>query len=66
MEKKRKIKITFNMALFIIWIVIFAAISLKSPSFLKPAYIINVMFRNIVEIGMAGLPVTLIIFIHHE
>lgn len=62
MEKRKgTLKFTFNMALFLIWIVIFAAISLSSPSFLKPEYIIHVMLRNIVEIGMVALPMTLII-----
>lgn len=61
MDKKRKLKFTFNTALFLIWAVIFAVISLRSPSFLRPEYIINVMLRNIVEIGMAALPMTLII-----
>lgn len=58
-QKKRKL--TFNMALFIIWILIFAAISIKSPAFLTSYYLINVMLRNIVEIGMVALPMTLII-----
>lgn len=60
-KKKAKFKFSFNMALFLIWVVIFAAISLKSPSFLKAPYIINVMLRNIVEIGMVALPMTLVI-----
>ncbi|PHV70304.1 ribose ABC transporter permease [Sporanaerobium hydrogeniformans] len=59
--KKGKIKFTFNMALFLIWVVIFGAISLNAPAFLKPNYIINVMLRNIVEIGMVALPMTMII-----
>lgn len=60
-KKKTRIKFSFNMALFLIWVVIFTAISVKSPSFLKAPYIINVMLRNIVEIGMVALPMTLII-----
>lgn len=60
-KKKTRIKFSFNMALFLIWVVIFAVISVKSPSFLKALYIINVMLRNIVEIGMVALPMTLII-----
>ena len=60
-EKKRSIKFTFNKALFLIWLIIFIAIGLRSPSFFSAPYIINVMLRNIVEIGMVALPMTLII-----
>ncbi|MFV0528880.1 MAG: ABC transporter permease [Lachnospiraceae bacterium] len=58
---RRKFKVTFNSALFIIWIVIFIAIAVVTPSFLSASYIINVMLRNMVEIGMIALPMTLII-----
>lgn len=58
---KKKFKFTFNMALFLIWVAIFVFISIKSPAFLSSYYIINVMLRNIVEIGMVALPMTLII-----
>lgn len=61
MTKNKKIKFTFNKALFLIWIVIFAGIAIKSPAFLSSSYIIGVMLRNIVEIGMVALPMTLII-----
>lgn len=62
MEKKnRKFKFTFNKALFLIWLIIFIAIAVKSPSFLSAPYLINVMLRNIVEIGIVALPMTLII-----
>lgn len=58
---KKQIKLSFNRVLFLIWVVIFAAISIMAPSFLKPNYIINTMLRNIIEIGMIALPMTLII-----
>lgn len=61
MTKNKKIKFTFNKALFLIWIVIFVGIAIKSPAFLSSSYIIGVMLRNIVEIGMVALPMTLII-----
>lgn len=60
-KARRTKKLTFNLALFLIWVVIFAVISIRSPSFLAPNYIINVMLRNIVEIGMVALAMTLII-----
>lgn len=59
--KTKKFKFTYNMALFLIWIIIFAFIGIKAPNFLKPNYIINVMLKNIVEKGMVALPMTLII-----
>lgn len=49
------------MALFVIWLIIFAFIGIKAPNFLKSNYIINVMLKNIVEKGMVALPMTLII-----
>lgn len=59
--KTKKFKFTYNMALFLIWVVIFAFIGIKAPNFLKPNYIVNVMLKNIVEKGMVALPMTLII-----
>ena len=59
--KKKLLKFSFNKALFLIWLIIFFGIAIKSPSFLTAPYIINVMLRNIVEIGMVALPMTLII-----
>lgn len=49
------------MALFLIWLLLFAFISIKAPNFLKPNYLISVMLRNIIEIGMVALPMTLVI-----
>jgi len=61
MANKKKFKVTFNTLLFLIWILIFVAIAVISPAFLSPGYLVNVMLRNIVEIGMVALPMTLII-----
>ena len=57
----KKFKFTYNTALFLIWIVIFAFIGIKAPNFLKPNYLVNVMLKNIVEKGIVALPMTLII-----
>lgn len=57
----KKGKMTFNLALFAIWVLIFVIIAVRSPSFLSFNYIVNVMLRNIVEIGMVALSMTLII-----
>lgn len=59
--KKKTFKFSFNAALFLIWLVLFAFISIKAPNFLKPNYLISVMLRNIIEIGMVALPMTLVI-----
>ncbi|HHW00528.1 MAG TPA: ABC transporter permease [Clostridiaceae bacterium] len=61
MANKKKFKVTFNMLLFLIWILIFIGIAATSPVFLSPSYLLNVMLRNIIEIGMVALPMTLII-----
>lgn len=60
-SRKKGFHFTFNKALFLIWIVIFIVIGIKSPSFFSAPYIINVMLRNIVETGMIALPMTLVI-----
>lgn len=57
----KKFKFTYNTALFLIWIIIFAFIGIKAPNFLKPNYLVNVMLKNIVEKGIVALPMTLII-----
>jgi len=58
---KLKRMFTFNVSLFVIWILIFVAIFINAPSFGNPSYLLNVMLRNIVELGMVALPMTLII-----
>ncbi len=55
------LKFSFNKALLLIWVFIFIAIGMKAPNFLKSSYVIDVMIRNIIEIGMVALPMTLII-----
>ena len=56
-----KFKFTFNWALIIILVVLFVTIAAINPVFLSFDYLIGVMLRNIVEIGMMALAVTLII-----
>lgn len=55
------LRFTFNTALFGIWVLIFVVIALKNPAFLSSPYIINVMLRNIMEIAIVALPMTLVI-----
>lgn len=59
--KKNKIRFTFNKALFLIWLVIFILIGVKAPNFFNANYLITVMLKNIVEIGIVALPMTMII-----
>jgi len=54
-------KFNFNIALGALFLILFFAIGLKAPNFFKPAYLIGVMLRNIVELGMIALPVTLVV-----
>lgn len=61
MKQQRKFKFTFNVALFAIFVIIFAAIACINSSFLTVDYVFGVMLRNIVEIGIVALPMTLII-----
>ncbi|MCL2473270.1 MAG: ABC transporter permease [Treponema sp.] len=58
---KLKFKFTFNWALLIILVVLFTVIACINDVFLSFDYLIGVMLRNIVEIGMMALPSTLII-----
>jgi ribose/xylose/arabinose/galactoside ABC-type transport system permease subunit len=57
----RKLKFTFNWALITILIVLFGGISAINSVFLSFDYLVGVMLRNIVEIGMMALSVTLIV-----
>jgi ribose/xylose/arabinose/galactoside ABC-type transport system permease subunit len=59
--KRKKMRFTFNWALVIILVVLFTVISCINSVFLSFDYLIGVMLRNIVEIGMMSLAVTLII-----
>ena len=56
-----KLKFTFNWALFIILALLFTVIASVNIVFLSFDYIVGIMLRNIVEIGMMALAVTLII-----
>jgi len=57
----KKFRFTFNFALFVIFAMLFILIAILNSNFLAPDYLIGVMLRNIVEIGLMALPVTLII-----
>ncbi|MFP3089943.1 ABC transporter permease [Treponema sp. TIM-1] len=59
--KNRKIRFTFNGALVIILLVLFITIAAINSVFLSFDYLVGVMLRNIVELGMMALAVTLII-----
>ncbi len=58
---KEKSKITFNKSLLALFIVLFITIGLINNNFFNPNYIINVMLKNIVEVGLIALPLTLIV-----
>ncbi len=59
--KHKRFKITFNTALFLILLLIFTVISVMNPVFLSKDYMLNVVFRNVVELGLIALPMTLVI-----
>jgi ribose/xylose/arabinose/galactoside ABC-type transport system permease subunit len=59
--KQKKFKFTFNFALLVILLALFTAISCINSVFLSFDYLVGVMLRNIVEIGMMALAVTLIV-----
>jgi ribose/xylose/arabinose/galactoside ABC-type transport system permease subunit len=59
--KNKKFKFTFNWALIVILLLVFGAIAAMNSVFLSFDYLVGVMLRNIVEIGMMALAVTLII-----
>jgi ribose/xylose/arabinose/galactoside ABC-type transport system permease subunit len=54
-------RFTFNWALFAIFVILFVTIASINSAFLYPDYIIGVMLRNIIEIGLMALPMTLIV-----
>lgn len=56
-----RLKPTFNLALFFILLLLFISIAFLNSAFLSFDYIIGVMVRNIIELGLLALPVTLII-----
>lgn len=59
--KNQKLKLTFNMALLFILMLLFITIACLNSAFLSFDYIMGVMIRNIIELGLLALPVTLII-----
>jgi ribose/xylose/arabinose/galactoside ABC-type transport system permease subunit len=61
MKTKTKFKFTFTWALVIFLVVLFLAIGIANPVFFSASYIMEVMLRNIVELGLMGLTSTLII-----
>ncbi|GHV79599.1 ribose ABC transporter permease [Spirochaetia bacterium] len=59
--KRKKLTFTFTGALIVILCVLFVGIACINRVFLSFDYLVGVMLRNIVEIGMMSLAVTLII-----
>lgn len=59
--KKKRSALSFNSSLLIIFIALFVAIGSINHNFFNPNYIVNVMLKNIIEIGLVALPLTLII-----
>jgi len=61
MKKRTHFEFNFNMALFLILIVSFFVIAQRNSAFMSPDYVIEVVLKNAVEIGMLALPMTLVI-----
>ncbi|WP_010259556.1 ABC transporter permease [Treponema primitia] len=59
--KQKKLKFTFTWALIILLLALFVGIACINNVFLSFDYLVGVMLRNIVEIGMMALAVTLIV-----
>ncbi len=59
--KPKKKSLNFNIALVVLLLALFFVIGFNAPSLFKPKYMINVMLRNIVELGLMALPVTMIV-----
>ena len=59
--KRQDKKFNFNIALTALLLILFFAIGIKEPAFFKSKYLINIVLRNIIELGIMALPVTLII-----
>lgn len=57
----KKIKLTYNIALLAIFIILFISIAAININFFSFDYITAVMLRNIVEIGIIAFPMTIII-----
>lgn len=65
METKNSIKklfhLTFNKALILLLLLLYFGIALMNPVIMKPSYLFGVLVRNVIEIGLIALPMTLII-----
>ena len=59
-SKKREFKFTYNMALFIIALVMFVGVGIARPNFFSSLYIAETA-KQVIEIGIMVLPATLII-----
>lgn len=57
---KKKSFNLYNVVLFLVLVVLIVLISFIAPNFLKPKYLIGVAFRNIIELGLLALPMTLL------
>ena len=58
---KKRLNISFNLSLLFIFIILFLVIGAINNNFFNPNYIITVMIKNMIEIGLIALPLTLII-----
>ncbi|MDR1292997.1 MAG: ABC transporter permease [Clostridiales Family XIII bacterium] len=60
-KPKRKFGVNFNVALILILIALIAIIGAVNPTFLTYNYMMSVVVKNIMEIGLMALPMTLIV-----
>jgi ribose transport system permease protein/rhamnose transport system permease protein len=60
-KSRKRITFNFNWALLAILAILVIVISLRNPNFLKFNYLMAAVVKNIMEIGMLALPMTLII-----
>ena len=60
-QREKCRSMSFNIALLIILIALIVAISFINPNFIQFNYVMSVVIKNIIEIGLMALPVTLII-----
>jgi len=60
-KPKKKFNLNFNIALIIILIVLIAVIGSVNPTFVTYNYMMAVVVKNIMEIGLMALPMTLIV-----
>jgi ribose/xylose/arabinose/galactoside ABC-type transport system permease subunit len=58
---RKKIKMTFDLALFIILVILFFAIGIINPVFFEFEYLAESVLKNIIEIGLIALPTTIIL-----